>query len=150
MRVRYLVVGGIAVILHGVNRFTWDVDLAVELTTDNLDRLTKALARIGFVPRVPAPVQGLADPATRKLWAEQKQMKVYPFVERRSPPRMIDVMVNPLPKFETIYRRRVVVHPHGVSVPLVPVDVLVKMKRKAGRPEDRLDVQALKQLGKAP
>ncbi len=71
-RVKYLVVGGIAVILYGVNRFTWDVDVAVELTMDNLARLVGALERIGFVPGVPVPVQGLADPQTRRMWLEQK------------------------------------------------------------------------------
>jgi len=148
-RVKYLVVGGIAVVLHGVNRFTWDVDLAVELTATNLGRLATALQRVGFVPRLPVPVEGLANPGTRRQWLDKKGMKVYSFIERRSPPRVVDVMVKPFASFPQTYRRRVTVRVRGVSIPLAPVDVLVRMKQEAGRPEDLLDVKALKELGKA-
>ena len=147
-RVKYLVVGGLAVVLHGVSRFTWDVDLAIELTTDNVARLTKALQRLGFVPRVPAPVHGLADAAMRRHWVHHKHMTVYSFIQRKSPPRVIDILLNPPGRFDAIHRRRVTVKAWGIAVPLVPVDVLVKMKQAAGRPEDLLDVAALKAVGR--
>lgn len=146
--VKYLVVGGVAAVLYGVNRFTWDVDLAVKLTPANLEHLAKALERMGFMPRVPVPIHGLANPKLRKTWVEQKGMKVYSFIERKSPPRVVDVMVTPLRNFDQVYRRRVTVQAHGVSVPLVPVHLLVQMKQAAGRPEDILDIRALQQLGK--
>ncbi len=147
-RVKYLVVGGLAVVLHGVSRFTWDIDLTVELTTDNVDRLAKALKRLGFVPRVPAPVHGLADAAVRRHWIQQKHMTVYSFIQRKMPPRVVDILLNPLGQFDAIHRRRITVRARGVAVPLVPVDVLVKMKQAAGRPEDLFDIQALKALHK--
>lgn len=145
-RVKYLVVGGLAVVLHGVSRFTWDVDLTVELTTGNVERLAKALKRLGFVPRVPAPVHGLADAAMRRDWLKRKHMSVYSFIQQKSPPRVVDILLNPPGRFEVIHRRRLTVKAWGIAVPLVPVDVLVKMKRAAGRPQDLLDVAALKTL----
>ena len=147
-KVRYLVVGGIAAILHGVDRFTWDVDLSVELTTANLTRLADALEPIGFERRVPAPVLGLADPKTRRLWVQQRNMKVYSFIERKAPTRVIDVMVTPLRNFDQVYRRRTMIRSGSVSIPLVPVDILVELKRAAGRPEDLFDIKALKELGR--
>ena len=42
--------------LYGVNRLTWDVDLAVELTAENLGSLETILKRIGFSRRIPAPM----------------------------------------------------------------------------------------------
>ena len=148
-QVKYLVVGGIAVILHGVNRFTWDVDLCVELTTDNLRRLEKALERIGFSRRVPAPIQGLADPATRQLWTAKRNMKVYSFIEHKGGQRVVDVMVKPLPDFNSVYQRRVTARTWNTTVPLAPLDVLIRMKEEAGREEDVRDVKALKRLGQA-
>lgn len=145
-RVKYLVVGGIAVILHGVNRFTWDVDLCVKLTTGNLSRLEKALEQIGFARRVPAPIQGLADPATRNLWTEKRSMKVYSFIEQKGGQRVVDVMVKPLPDFNSAYQRRVTARTWNTTVPLAPIDVLIRMKEQAGREEDVRDVKALKQL----
>ncbi len=144
--VKYMVVGGIAAILHGVNRFTWDVDLAVELTTPNLSRLARALEQLGFVRRVPVPIQGLASMKKRRAWLEGKGMKVYSFIERKPPQRVVDVMVNPPEPFGQVYRRRMVRDAGGVAVPVVPVDVLVSMKRAAGRPEDVVDIQMLKQI----
>lgn len=147
-KVRYLVVGGIAAVLYGVNRFTSDVDLAVELTAENLASLESVLERIGFMRRLPVSIRGLADPTTRKLWTQQKAMKVYSFLERRPPARVVDVMVQPLRNFDNAYGRRVTVKIHGVSVPLVPVDLLAQMKSEAGRPEDLLDLKALRALGR--
>lgn len=150
-KVKYLVVGGIAVVLYGIRRTTGDVDLCVHLTTDNLERLAKALRRLGFVPRVPAPITGLADAETRRFWTTQRGMKVYSFIEPYgAPPRNIDIMVNPAKNFGALYRRRKTVTLRGVSVPLMPVNELAQMKRRAARPQDLQDVQDLRLLGRIP
>ena len=148
--VRYMVVGGLAVILHGVDRHTWDLDLSVELTADNLKGLEKALKDLGFERRVPAPIEGLADPRTRRLWTRDRNMRVYSFHERTGRSRIVDVMVEPLRDFDQVYRRRVIARARGVSIPLVPIDVLLDLKRKAGRPQDLLDVAELQRLGVRP
>lgn len=75
-------------------------------------------------------------------------MKVYSFMEQQPPGRVIDIMVKPLPSFGEAYARRVTVTIHGIDVPLVPLDLLERMKREAGRPEDLLDLKALKDLGR--
>ena len=147
-KVRYLVVGGVAAVLYGVNRTTSDVDLAVELTTDNLKTLEVVLERKGFVRRLPVSIQGLADARTRTLWTKQKGMKVYSFMESKPPARVIDVMVKPLANFDRAYAQRVTATVHHVPVPLIPVHLLAWMKREAGRPEDLRDLQALRQLGR--
>ena len=150
-KVKYLVVGGIAVVMYGIRRTTGDVDLCVHLTTDNLERLANALKRIGFVPRVPAPIMGLADAKTRRLWARQRGMKVYSFIEPYGTlPRNVDVMVNPAKNFDALYRKRKIVALRGVSVPLMPVNELARMKRRAGRPQDLQDLQDLRLLGRIP
>jgi hypothetical protein len=148
-QVRYLVVGGIAVVLYGIQRTTGDVDLCVHLTTDNLGRLANALQQLGFVPRVPTPVTGLADAKTRKRWTREKGMKVYSFIEPYgTPPRNIDIMVNPVKNFGGFYRKRKVVTLRGTPVPLMPVGELARMKRRAGRPQDLQDVQDLRLIGR--
>lgn len=146
--VKYMVVGGLAVILYGFNRYTSDLDLTVDLTVKNLRELESALQRIGFIRRLPVSIQGLADPKTRAMWTRTKGMKVYSFIEREPPARTIDVMVKPLKKFKEAYERRVMTTIQGVPVPLVPVDLLAQMKREAGRAEDLLDLKALRDLGR--
>lgn len=46
--VRYLVVGGYAVAFHGYPRYTKDIDVWIEATTDNVQRLIQALRDFGF------------------------------------------------------------------------------------------------------
>lgn len=133
--------------LYGVGRVTWDVDLIVHLTAANVQRLVKALKRIGFAPRVPADPSGLADPKVRQQWITKKGMKVYSFIDNGVPPRNVDVMVRPPKNFEVLYRRRHVVDIRGVSVPLVPARTLIRLKRSAGRPQDLQDVEDLGRLG---
>jgi len=150
-KVAYLVIGGIAVVMYGIRRTTGDIDLCVQLTVDNLDRLAAALKQIGFVPRIPAAISGLADANTRRLWTRQRSMKVYSFIEPHATfPRNVDVMANPPRNFNALYRRRTTVRLRGVSVPLIPVRELAKMKRRAGRPQDLQDVQDLRLLGRIP
>ena|SRR3989338_4940722 len=142
-RVRYLVVGGVAAIFHGVPRTTFDTDLAVELETGNLERLERVMNRLGFAARIPESVIGLADPRIRQRWTRQKAMKVFSFVERHKPFRVVDVMVRPLKRFNQLYAHRVIVRHDGVRVPLLPLLALIAMKKAAARREDLEDVEYL-------
>ena len=143
-KVQYLVVGGIAAIYHGVPRTTLDVDIAVRLEVRNLKRFAGTMKRLGFEPRVPADVTRLANPSTRREWTRRKAMKVFSFIERRPPFRVVDVMVKPLERFAQLYRRRVEVIHRGVRLPLIPLDRLIKMKTGTGRLRDQEDVEYLR------
>ena len=66
--VRYLVVGGVAVVLHGHLRTTLDLDLVVQLEPDNLERALTVFGDLGFQPQVAVPLRSFADPQTRETW----------------------------------------------------------------------------------
>jgi Nucleotidyltransferase of unknown function (DUF6036) len=51
--ISYVVVGGVATVLHGHARFTGDVDCVIELSASNIERVLMALTNLGFVPRLP-------------------------------------------------------------------------------------------------
>ena len=51
--VRYLIVGGLAVVLHGYVRFTQDIDLVIQLERENVLRAMNAFTAIGYRPLVP-------------------------------------------------------------------------------------------------
>ncbi len=146
--VQYLVYGGLAVVLYGVSRLTWDVDLIVKLRVQNIERLTKALEQIGFRPRLPVSPRGLADRTVRQRWIHEKGMRVYSFCESHPPHRIVDVMVEPLKQFDLLYQQRTVMEVRGVPIPLLPVEALATLKRAAGRPQDLQDVEDLKRIGR--
>lgn len=66
--VRYLVVDGVAVVLHGRLRATADLDLVIQLAPENVRRAVGALAALGHVPRAPVRGEALADPDERARW----------------------------------------------------------------------------------
>ena len=66
--VRYLVVGGVAVVLQGHVRTTVDLDLVVGLSTDNLTAAVTALTGLGLEPRLPVRATAFIDPEVRRRW----------------------------------------------------------------------------------
>src|SRR3546814_20769599 len=65
-RVDYVVVGGMAVIMHGHLRATRDLDLVIGLAPDNCTKAVDALAGNGLRPRLPVALAEFANPATRE------------------------------------------------------------------------------------
>ena len=141
--VRYVVVGGTAVVLHGHLRVTADLDLVVALDPPNVLAAIGALESLGFKPQIPVRAQEFADPQTRRKWIEDKGMTVFsmwtPFVRGFT----VDLFVKePIP-FEELYERadRFVVGSTEVAVASIPD--LIALKRKAGRPIDIEDIRVL-------
>ena len=143
--VRYLVVGGIAVIAHGYVRLTVDVDLMLQLEPQNIIRGLSALAGLGFRPTIPVTSEDFADAGKRQLWIEQKQMKVLKLYSDAHRETSIDVFVSDPLGFEEAIRR---VHYYplaeDVQVPVCGYEDLVKLKLLASRPKDLLDLDQLK------
>ena len=61
-RVKYIIAGGMAVNLHGVPRFTKDLDILIDSSPSNLKNLKRALETLGFRPRVPVSLSAFLTP----------------------------------------------------------------------------------------
>lgn len=145
--VRFIVVGGIAVVAHGYGRLTRDVDLVIELERDLVRQAFDALGSLGYRPRVPVTAAGLADPQQRARWIEEKGMTVLNFhsdLHRETP---IDLFVTIPFDFELEYRSALVseIAP-GRQVHIVRLPTLLRMKDQAGRPQDIADAAELRHL----
>jgi len=145
-KVRFLVCGGIALNLHGVPRMTADLDLLVAMDTETLGRFIDAVKRLGLVPRVPVSLVDLKDPEKRRLWAEEKGMKVLSLWNPAAPLEEIDVFVDPPIDFEEAWRDRTDFHLGDLVVPTVSRRWLCEMKRLSGRRCDLADIEALAML----
>jgi len=144
--VRYLVVGGVAVVLHGYLRATGDLDLVVELSPDNLGRALDALERPGFQPRPPVPLRSFADPEIRRSWIETKNLQVFSLWHPELPGFEVDLFVEEPFDFDHVWERRVDVSLADTSAPVVCLEDLLVLKRAAGRARDLEDVAALESL----
>jgi len=144
--VRYVVVGGVAVVLHGHARLTADLDLAVDLKSAEARRTIEALMGLGLEPRAPVDPLAFADPDQRAYWIKEKNMEVFSMWSRKDPMLIIDLFVkDPIP-FEDLWSRSSVVSVGSVSVRIAAIADLISMKRQAGRPQDLLDIEELRKI----
>lgn len=144
--VRYLVVGGVAVVLHGHLRATADLDLVVQLEEGNLLRALAALESLGYRPRAPVAVQAFADPQLRASWIRDKGLTVFSLWSDRFPQLEIDLFASEPFPFEEAYARAVRVPLGGQVATVASLGDLIAVKRAAGRPQDLRDVESLRLL----
>ena len=128
-RVRYLVIGGYAVIQYAEPRFTADLELWVGTNPRNAGAVYAALREFG------APLSGL----TVDDFAEEGC-----FYQMGVPPVRVDVLMDiPGIGFEAAWVRRVEIDFDGLSVPFISREDLITVKRASGRPQDMIDVANL-------
>lgn len=127
--VRFLVVGGYAVGSHGPFRATKDLDLWIEPTPENADRVWRALAEFGM-PLGKITPQDLAEPG--------------PWLQFGRPPTRVDVLTTiDGVEFAGAWARRVERTFGRHKVPVISIDDLIRNKRLVGRAQDIADVESL-------
>ncbi len=145
--VRYLIVGGLAVVAHGHVRFTADVDLVLAAEPENLRSAIDVLRSLGYGPRAPVPIEAFLDAAERARWRTEKGMVVFAMSSPQHPATEVDLFLEPPFEFETAWSKSVRMDlAAGVPARFVALADLLAMKRAAGRPVDHLDVDALARL----
>ncbi|MGH2630453.1 MAG: DUF6036 family nucleotidyltransferase [Actinomycetota bacterium] len=144
--VRYVTVGGVAVVLHGHARFTADLDLVVDLASEAAANAIDALTAVGFRPRLPVEADGFADPAVRERWVTQQGMTMFSMWDPDDPLRSVDLFVEQPIDFEELWERSVVVDIEGTPVRVASIADLIRLKRIADRPMDREDIGALEAI----
>lgn len=127
---RYLVIGGIACILHGHIRATTDLDVLVERNRQNIEKILKALSRFGY---------GFA-----REWSAEEVLRE-PITVIGDDPAVDIFLVAWTVKYEQAVARAASVKIEGVPIPLIGIDDLIATKR-TGRPIDTSDIEALEEI----
>ena len=146
VEVRFVVAGGVAVVLHGHPRLTADLDLVVDLAPDQIARALDVLTELGLRPAVPVDPHDFADPETRERWIDQRGMTVFSLVSPDDPLHAVDLFARSPAPFDELWDRAVTVTIADATVRVASIDDLIAMKRTADRPQDRADVAALEAL----
>lgn len=95
--VRYLVVGAVAINLHGVPRMTADLDLMVDMAESNLRTFVQTMTLLGYKSRAPVDVAEILDPVKRREWKETKSMIVFTWLHPDRAYEEVDMFrVNPI------------------------------------------------------
>ena len=126
--VRYLVIGGIAAVLYGVPRATFDLDVLIEATLENAKRLLQAMSESGL---------GTASLASAD---EVLSTEITIFTDRIR----LDVQTStPGIIFEEAWQRRVTMNYKGQVLEVVSLADLIASKLASGRDVDLEDVRIL-------
>jgi len=129
----FLVVGAHALAAHGVPRATGDLDIWVHATSDNAERVWRALERFG-APLHDLTLDDLARPGI------VFQIGVVP--------QRIDLLTSITGvSFDDAWENRILVEIEELDVPVLGRSELVRNKRAVGRTRDLADIEELGESG---
>jgi protein-tyrosine-phosphatase len=145
--VRYVVCGGVACIMHGVERTTADLDLVLDMDPDNLARLVEVAKAHSLQPRVPESIDAILDDAKRRDWIENKNAKVFTLVSTQST-LQVDVMLTYPVQFEDLWRDAEQKQVNDLRFRVSSKPHLIRAKQLVDplRKQDQRDIEDLKEL----
>lgn len=138
--VDFVVVGGIAAILHGSARITHDLDICYATDPANLEALGSVLVELeGRLKGVDEPVPFVPDART---------LRDVELLTLKTSLGELDVLARPAgaPPYAALRRRAERVDLGRVTVLVASIEDLLAMKRAAGRPKDLADVEELEAI----
>lgn len=145
-QVQYVLVGGLAVQLHGFLRATFDIDLVLAMNDENLTRFIAVAKQYGLVPAIPVPIDALRNASQIDQWHREKGMLAFSLREPQAGGSVVDVLVRPEVAFDKLAVNAVAGKLFGRQVNIASIDDLLTMKCSANRPKDHLDIVALEKI----
>lgn len=130
-QVKYLVVGGVALSCYAAPRYTGDIDIFIEASSENAQCILKALDAFGF---------GSVGITLADLTNEDM------IIQLGFPPHRVDLITKISGVgFEEAWENKVVGELYGIQVNLISKEDLLKNKLASGRPKDLADANSLKE-----
>jgi len=146
-KVKYVLVGGIAVNLLGSLRSTADMDIVVEMSNDNLRRVVSILKRKGYHVKQPVDPMGIANEKIRHDWIHNKHMKAFNFY-KEDELKEVDIIIESPVSYEEAKKGALKIKIEDTVLPVISIDNLIKMKKNTGRSVDKFDIEELKKIKK--
>lgn len=145
--VHYVICGGVACVLQGVERSTYDLDLAVSFEKENLEKLIEITKKFDLIPRIPEPVEYLFDEKRRKQWVEDKNAVVYTFASKKGP-LQLDIFLSYPGSFDDLFKNVNIIQIENINVLVSSKEELLFAKKNIipPRKKDLLDIEELEKL----
>ena len=138
--VRYALIGGYAVALHGAVRGTVEVDLIISLDQQQYEAAEKTLQKLGLQSRLPVSAQEVF--LFREEYIQNRNLIAWSFVNPDNPLEVVDILITENADTISTVSKQI----GRMKIKIASINDLIVMKRKAGRPQDIEDIKALEQL----
>jgi hypothetical protein len=133
--VRYLVIGGYAVGLHGFPRYTGDLDVFIAVSPENAERVLAAFAEFGFADLGLVAADFLEKDTVVEIGREPMKIQVLTGIDGVT--------------FEQCYAGKVDFDDAGLRIPFIGLEELLKNKAASPRGKDRIDLAELQKARQA-
>ncbi len=137
---RYAIVGGHAVALHGAVRGTVDIDIVLAWNRKTVAAAEKALIELGLISRLPISANDVFD--FRKEFIENRNLIAWNFYNPDDLSEQVDIIIT----YDLKNKRTKRIDLAGMPVRILSLKDLIDMKRLSARPQDVEDVKALEKL----
>ena len=146
--VEFIVGGGVAAVLHGVERVTLDIDLALDMEPANVEKFLEVMHKLRLKPRVPVPARDLMSREAVQRMVAEKGALVFSFVDFDRPLRHVDIFLQGNLSFQELSRgaRKIMIENRVIKI--MGIDKLLETKRAITplRDKDLIDIKQLEKL----
>ncbi len=147
-QIDYVLVGGLAVALHGYPRLTMDVDIVLAMEPGNLQRFIDSVRKAGLQPTIPVTLDDLARPELIDQWHREKGMLAFSLRSPEAQATVLDVLVRPVVSYADLRRDALMADFGPNRIPIASIEHLITLKSGTGRSKDVLDIEELRKLQK--
>src|SRR5665647_2893741 len=127
-QVEYVLIGGLAVALHGIERNTMDIDLCIVIPPDNLRRMIKAAKELNLSPALSVPLETLSQIDTLRQWHQQRNLQAFALHTPDLAGVTLDLLLFPPVAPADMCQRAVRLDVSGIPIQLASVDDLIALK----------------------
>lgn len=148
-QVQFIVCGGVAIILQGVERMTMDLDLSLDMSKENLKRFLKVIKKNNLTPRAPVPAESILDEETVQTIVEEKHATVFTFIDSLNPFRQIDVFITRDKSYNAVLDDSEIIElDDRYQFRIASLEKLIEMKKEITPPRDKdlYDIARLREI----
>jgi hypothetical protein len=139
-KIRYAIVGGYAVALHGIPRGTLDIDFVIEWTLNNLKKTEDALKQLGLISRIPVNAENVFW--FRDEYIQNRNLIAWNFYDPVKPIHQVDIIIT----YNLAEASTKTIHTGEGTIKILALNDLIAMKKASGRLQDLEDVKSLENL----
>jgi hypothetical protein len=145
-KVDYLLIGGLAVSLHGIERATMDVDITIAMNPENRAALIATAKELHLTPVLPVSLESLNDLELLRKWHQERNLEAFALRTPALASVTMDVLLFPPVEFSGMLQRAVTFEVGSTPIHVVAIDDLIALKQAVGRPIDLSDIEHLQRV----